>query len=93
MARLLFRAATASSGSMFWMRARTSSVVGVELGAELEEQRLAGLQLLAPVGKPLLVDGRLELGGRVGKRDDADAAAGAGAALLPLRRRSRRPGR
>ena len=50
---------------------------------------MPGLEVLAPVGEPLLVDGRLELRGRVGEHDDADAAAGARAPLLPLHDRRR----
>ena len=80
----LFRAATASSGSSV-LDARAHLLgVRVELGADLDEERVARLQQLAPVGQPLLVDGRLELRRRVGEHDDADAPAGARAPLLPL---------
>ena len=65
------------------MRARISSE-SVDLGADLQHQRLPGLQQVAPVDEPLLVDGRLELAARVGQRDDADPPAVAGAPLLPL---------
>ena len=84
--RVALRAAALPAARCLDARAHLLGL-GVELAAELDEKRVARLQELAPVGQPLLVDGRLELRRRVGERHDADAPARAGAALLPLHNR------